>query len=100
MQGNKSVYVKWFTMPKFCPVGEGTWEHLLRYLQEKFDVKMDAAKLDTLPIWEIMQSIVQEWGKKETVTVRKFSDISSKKLGVPIIEDIMEKAFVKLKAQS
>ena len=87
-------------MPKFCPVGEGTWEHLLRYLQEKFDVKMDAAKLDTLPIGEIMQSIVQEWGKKETVTVRKFSDISSKKLGVPIIEDIMEKAFVKLKAQS
>ena len=87
-------------MPKFCPVGEGTWEHLLRYIQEKFDVKMDAAKLDTLPIGEIMQSIVQEWGKKETVTVRKFSDISSKKLGVPIIEDIMEKAFVKLKAQS
>ena len=87
-------------MPKFCPVGEGTWEHLLRYLQEKFDVKMDAAKLDTLPIGEIMQSIVQEWGKKETVTVRKFSDISSKELGVPIIEDIMEKAFVKLKAQS
>ena len=61
---------------------------------------MDATKLDTLPIGEIMQSIVQEWEKKETVTVRKFSDISSKELRVPRVEDIMKKAFVKLKAQS
>ena len=60
---------------------------------------MDATKLDTRPIGDIMQSIVQEWGKKEAVTVRLFSDIS-KELGVPRVEEIMEKAFVKLKSQS
>lgn len=86
-------------MQRFCPVGEGTWEHLLRYLRERFDVKMDAAKLETLPIGDIMQSIVQEWGKKEAVTVRLFSDISEE-LGVPRVGEIMEKAFVKLKSQS
>ena len=85
-------------MQRFCPVGEGTWEHLLRHLQEKFDVKMDAAKLDTLPIGDIMQSIVQEWAKKEAVTVRIFSDIS-KELGILRVEEIMKEAFVKLKSQ-
>ena len=60
---------------------------------------MDATKLDTRPIGDIMQSIVQEWGKKEAVTVRLFSNIS-KKLGVPRVEEIMKEAFVKLKSQS
>lgn len=85
-------------MQRFCPVGEGTWEYLLRYLQERFHVKMDATKLDTLPIGDIMQSIVQEWAKKEAVTVRLFSDIS-KELGVLRVEEIMKEAFVKLKSQ-
>ena len=92
--------VKPFTMQRFCPIGEGTWEHLLQYLQKKFDVKMDAAKLETRPIGDIMQSIVQEWARKEAVTVRLFSDICSKKLGVPRVEEIMKEAFVKLKLQS
>ena len=87
-------------MQRFCPVGEGTWEYLLCHLQERFGVKMDAAKLGTLPIGDIMQSIVQEWGKKKAVTVRLFSDICSKKLGVPRVEEIMKEAFVKLKSQS
>ena len=60
---------------------------------------MDATKLDTRPIGDIMQSIVQEWAKKEAVTVRLFSNIS-KKLGVPRVEEIMKEAFVKLKSQS
>lgn len=92
------LYVKQFTMQRFCPVDEGTWEHLLRYLQERFGVKMDAVKLNTRPIGDIMQSIVQEWGKKEAVTVRIFSDISSKELGVPRVEDIMKEVFLKLKS--
>ena len=61
---------------------------------------MDAAKLGTLPIGDIMQSIVQEWGKKKAVTVRLFSDISKEELGVPRVEEIMKEAFVKLKLQS
>ena len=60
---------------------------------------MDAAKLDTCPIGDIMQSIVQEWARKKAVTVRLFSEIS-KELGVPRVEEIMKEAFVKLKLQS
>ena len=82
-----------------CHAGEGSWEHLLQYLQEKFDLKMDAGALDSLEIGVIMLSILKEWAKKEDVTVRRFCDVS-KEISIPRVEGIMQEAFVSFKAQS
>lgn len=82
-----------------CHAGEGSWEHLLQYLQEKFDLKMDAGALDSLEIGVIMLSILKEWAKKEDVTVRRFCDVS-KEISIPRVEGIMQEAFVSFKSQS
>lgn len=74
--------------------GAGTWEHLLQYVSHKVGVDMDARKLETLPLGDIILSIVQEWMRKEKVSVKRFCIVSSK-LGNLRIEEIMKEVEAK-----
>lgn len=56
---------------------------------------MDARKLETLPLGDIILSIVQEWMRKEKVSVKQFCSVSSK-LGNLRIEAIMKEIEAKL----
>ena len=56
---------------------------------------MDARKLETLPLGDIILSIVQEWMRKEKVSVKRFCTVSSK-LGNLRIEAIMKEIETKL----
>ena len=87
------AYVSWLT--DLIPhSGAGTWEHLLQYVSHKVGVDMDARKLETLPLGDIILSIVQEWMRKEKVSVERFCTVSSK-LGNLRIEEIMKEIEAK-----
>ena len=69
----------------------GTWEHMIDFLQNKAQLKMDAPALDGTDVAEIIVSIVMAWRKKENVTVRKFCDLCNE-LHVYAVQELMEKA--------
>jgi len=72
---------------KLFDSGDGDWEQLLNYL----NLKMDASKLETQPPGDIILQIVQFWEKKESVTVRKFCEVS-KCIGIDSVAQVLQEA--------
>ena len=53
---------------------------------------MNPAALETKPVGDIILNIVQEWSKKEVVTVEQFCLVSKHELKIPRVEHILKKA--------
>ena len=61
--------------------GNGTWEHLVLHLEEKLNAKEKFMNLDELEKLshspgDIVLCIVQEWARREAVTVSHFCRVS------------------------
>ena len=78
--------------------GAGTWEHLLEHVSQEVGVKMDARKLETDPLGDIVLSIVREWMRKEKVSIERFCAVSTK-LGNLRIEEIMREIEPKFESK-
>ena len=77
----------------YFDTGDGTWEHLIAYLnQNRPNFRMNAEALETRPVAEILLNVVLEWSKVgEKVTVQEFSEVS-KELGIGRVEHILREA--------
>lgn len=72
-------------------LADGSWDHFLQYLETNVGVNMNPDELEHQPVGDTVAQIVQEWGKKERVTVQRFCEVS-RNLGNKRVVDILEEA--------
>ena len=78
----------------YCTAGNGTWEHLVHHLEQKLQVTeesfMDLAELESLNLssGDVVLQIVQEWARREEVTLSHFCNVS-RELGNSRVQGIL-----------